>query len=164
MFKIALQIIKTGENILELRLPPVLRIMFLLFTVFIAVSMIYFPIEEGSRGTNYLPVLFLVMAVFVTLYEEKWIFNRKENSIESRLGLLFYFSRETAEINDVNHIMISEVRKGNRNKITSKYYKMSLVFNNETEKDIELVYFREKEKLVRNAVLIADFCSVPIKQ
>lgn len=164
MFKIALQIKMTDDNNLVLRLPPVYRAVFLFFTLFLAASMIYFPIEEGARGTNYLPVLFIVTAVFITIYEEKWIFSKTDKIIESRLGLLFYFSRKTADMKDLDYLKISEVRKGNKNKSTSRYYKLSLVFNNETEKDIELVYFREFDKLLRNAQVISEYCSVPLKK
>ena len=164
MFKIALQVKQTGKDIMELRLPPWMRFIFLFFVLFILFSMIYFPIEEGARGTDYFPLLFLIMALFVTLYEEKWVFNIKTGTIEKRFGLVFYYSKETADIADVKHIEISEVRKGNKNKSSSKYLKMTLVFKNETEKDMELVYFREKEKFMKNAALIADFCKIPLKK
>ncbi len=163
MFKIALQIKKADNDTLVLRLPPVLRAAFLFFTCFIIFSMIWFPMEEGARGTDYLPVLFAVIALFVTLYEEKWVFDTKRNTVEKRFGLIFYYSRETADLSDAGYFRISEVRKGNRNKSSSRYYKLSLVFRNETEKDIELVYFREKDKLVKNAETISSFCSVPLK-
>lgn len=160
MFKIALQVKKTDDNKLILRLPPGLKIVFLFFAVFILTSMIYFPIEEGARGTNFIPVLFLVMAVFVTLYEEKWIFDRKKKVIESRVGLMFYFSRITFDMKDLKKVKISEIKKPNRH--TAKYHKMTLVFNNDTEKDLEIVYFRELGKLIKNAELIAGFCDVPL--
>ena len=78
--------------------------------------------------------------------------------------LFFYYSKETAELKDIAYIKISEVRKGNKNKSSSKYLKMTLVFSNETEKDMELVYFREKEKFMRNARIISDFCKLPLKE
>ncbi len=164
MFKIALQVKQTGQNTMELRLPPWMRFVFLFSALFILYSMIYFPIEEGARGTDYLPLLFFIMAVFVTLYEEKWVFDIEKKTVEKRLGLIFYYSKETADLSDINHIRISEIRKGNKNKSSSRYLKMTLVFGNETEKDMELVYFREKEKLMKNAELIAGFCGVPVKE
>ena len=164
MFKIALQVKQTGKDILELRLPPWMRGVFLFFALFILFSMIYFPIEEGARGTDYMPLLFLIMASFVTLYQEKWVFNISEKNVDKLFGLIFYYSKETADLSDEKHIKISEVRKGNKNKSSSKYLKMTLVFSNDTEKDMELVYFREKEKFMKNARLIAEFCKVPLKE
>jgi hypothetical protein len=160
MFKIALQVKMTDDGKLILRLPPVFKLLFLFFSVFILTSMIYFPIEDGARGTDFIPVLFLVMAVFVTLYEEKWIFDRDKKVIESRIGLMFYFSRVTADMKDLKNIKISEIKKPNRH--TAKYHKMTLVYNNDIEKDLEIVYFRELDKLIKNGELIAGFCDVSL--
>ena len=79
--------------------------------------MIYFPIEQGARGTDYFPLLFLIMAFFVSVYEEKWIFNRYDKTVEKRFGLIFYYSKDTSNFSDIRHIKISEVSKGNKNKI-----------------------------------------------
>ena len=164
MFKIALQIKQTAKDVMELRLPPWMRIMFLLFALFILISMIYFPIENGARGTDYFPMLFIIMAFFVAVYEERWVFNTAEKTVEKRFGLIFYYSKDVSDFSDIKHIEISEVRKGNKNKNSSKYLKMTLVLNNDTEKDMELVYFREKEKFMRNAEIISGFCRLPLKK
>ena len=87
------------------------------------------------------------MALFVTFYEEKWVFNISEKTVEKRFGLIFYYSRETADLSDIMFIKISEVRKGNKNKGSSKYLKMTLVFKNETEKRCRTCIFQGKRKI-----------------
>ncbi len=160
MFRIALQI-KKENNILILRLPPVFRAVFLLFSIFLVFSIFSFPLQPDERGNNFLPYFFLIISIFITLYEEKWIFDKTSGNIEWHIGLVFFFSRETFLTENLDSIRISEIKKGNRR--SARYLKMSLVFRDSTEKDIDIVYIGEKEKLKKNAELIAEFCTVSLQ-
>ncbi|MDX9801825.1 MAG: hypothetical protein RBT69_10870 [Spirochaetia bacterium] len=160
MFKIAHQIKKTDDNKLILRVPLFLKIIFLLFSILMLISMFYPAAEEGTRETNYISILLLLIAVFAVFHEEKWIFDKDKKVIEKRTGLMFYFSRTTSDMKELKNIKISEIKKMNQQ--TSKYHKMSLVFIDDTEKELEIVYFRELDKLIKNGELIASFCGVSL--
>ena len=160
MFRIALQLKKQGENILILKLPPFIKAGSILFIIFLIVSMFMFPLKEGERGLDAITIFFIVISIFIILYEEKWIFNKNSNTLESRLGLIFHYSKQIVSIDTIKCINVTEVKKGKKRPTT--YLKVTLLFKDETEKDIELVHIREKIKLKKNTQIIAEFCSVPV--
>ncbi|MBN1686016.1 MAG: hypothetical protein JW852_05140 [Spirochaetales bacterium] len=84
------------------------RIVFLVMAVFILVSVI--SASDGPLLSRFNGISFFIILIclFAALYLERWIFDRKTNSFERNLGILFLYSKKRMPLDTLRKVVLFE--------------------------------------------------------
>lgn len=135
-----------------------------------------FIFQEFDRNvSNVGPYIFIGFCALLGSYHESWIFDKTDNLIEQRQGLLFLFRKKKIPLSNVKSVSLNRFIKGSllisapsvENKKGYKlppkeYYKLSLVLKDDEYWVVEIVQGREIEKFNDKAKRLAQFCNCPL--
>ena len=139
--------------------PPLFRIIMLILSVFIALSIFLYPLTPGEHGSNILPIVILVICLASAAYNEKWSFDRNRKTVTSSTSVLFYRRIRKFRMEDITDISLLRVVK--RKKPESSFLKLSLSLKNSITADIELIPSHDLANALKKAETLANFCSLP---
>ncbi len=145
------------------------RIIFLVIALFIIVSVI--SASEGPilARFNGVSVFIVLVCLLGALYLERWIFDRKTNSFERNVGVLFLFSRKSVPLDTLEKVVIYE--PGMKYSEKPKYSRMmsrktalvSVVDKNGTFYKLDLMKGGSVGQGRKIAESLAIFCEIPLE-
>jgi hypothetical protein len=156
---------KKGNSSIVLTLSVWFRVLFL---AIIGV----FLIGMGASGTSVqeigiFPSLFLLVCCLSLLYEETWIFDRKEGTVTRRFGLLILNTKKTFRKSEIERFCLSSFVRGAQANLGEKksFFQREMLrlsfITGEEMTDIEIQSSRRKKRMEENGRVIAEFCSRP---
>ncbi|MFP4363381.1 MAG: hypothetical protein ACLFR1_05880 [Spirochaetia bacterium] len=165
MISLHLKLRKINDDILILSLPIWFRVMFLLICGSFIIGMI------AAQTVSLLVVIIIIVSALLAMYNETWIFNTKDQIIESRFGTIPFFKTDRIPITDILNIELRSFTKGSLKEDTkeqpkffqTKYATLSLIDNAEERHVIEMRNYRQKEELQKNGTVIASFIGKELK-
>jgi hypothetical protein len=163
---------KPSELLLTLRFSHLFRIFFYGLGLFI----LYFIFQESNQeNSNVGPYIFIGICALLGSYHESWTFDKSQDIIEQRLGLLFLFKKKKFPLSNLKGLSIVRFAKGSQLKSApesaprkkykyppKEYHKLSLILNNDEYQAVEIVQGREMESFKRKAEILAQFCGCPL--
>ena len=114
MFKLNLTLRKKNDDIMIFSPAPWFRILFLAIAVFIVIGITAAASDENNDGSFTVPIVITLICIIGALYEECWIFDRKEKTISSRTGLLFISRKKNWTFEDVSKLEFAVFIRGGR--------------------------------------------------
>jgi len=99
MFKMSFKLKEKLDGSLILVLPIWFRAFFLFIVVLLAAGIF---VSGISISEQWVPILIILACMGGALYDEKWIFNKKENRIEYSSGTLLYSKKKIFKLNEVD--------------------------------------------------------------
>ncbi len=159
--KLLLKMKTKDYDTLVLFFPLLFRISMILLSIFIAASIFLFPIENGERGTDFIPALLSIICLISATYGEKWVFDRKKNIIFTQTSFLFIKKYKMVKMNQIRNISVARFIK--RKNPDSSFLKLSVFLKDQTSMDIEILPSRDIENARRKGEAIAEFCSFPFR-
>ena len=158
---------KKGDSSIVLTLSVWFRVLFLAIIGVFLTGM-------GASGTDVrdigvLPSLFLLVCCLSLLYEETWIFDRKEGTVTRRFGLLVLNRKRIFRISEIGSFgLTSFVRGAQANPGEKKSFfqreMLRLWFSTGEEMtDIEIQSGRRRKRMEENGRILAEFCSRPFE-
>jgi hypothetical protein len=113
---VTLSLKERGKNQLVLSLSPGSRIIFVFFfllSCFVLVSGVCFGNEATLfSSANTLPFLLVCLTGAGAFYQERWIFDRKDNRVESQYGLTFLYRKRTFPLDDLVRVELVSFTRG----------------------------------------------------
>lgn len=101
MLKLNLILRRKSDDILIFSPAPWFRFLFIFLTIIIATGIITIK-KEGASESILIPVIIGTICIAASLYEESWRFDRENNIVTSKSGLIF--------INKKTHYSFSEIK------------------------------------------------------
>lgn len=181
MFNFSLVVNQKSDSLLTLTLSWGFRIVFIAIAVFIAAGM--FTVQAYSA----FPIVLLLLSVLAGLYNESWLFNKQNNTVEHRLGLLFLYRRKTFDLSKIQRLELRSFSRG----ITAlsraskdgqqqgekkaeekqpfinvkglpplKYYSLHLIFSDGSQANIETAKTRYIDDFYKKADALSEFLDV----
>ena len=165
---------------------PWFRILFLAIAAFIIIGIFTIASDESSEGGFLVPIIIAAVCIIAALYEESWIFNRKEEIVTSKSGLFYIHKTRTYSFKNIANLELvvflrgresdsaaeHEIKLGNPfskentaeaadrgPRIIHKKYHLELRLNLQTgeHRTIESLDGRSGESLKKKAVALAEF-------
>jgi len=138
--------------------------------------MIYFTFQGSNPETSNIgPYIFIGVCALLGSYNESWTFDKSQNMVEQRLGLLFLFKKKKIPLSNLKGLSMSRFAKGSQLKSgpepahqkkykypPKEYFKLSLVLNDDEYQAVEIIQGREMETFKRKAEKVAQFCDYPL--
>ena len=155
-----------SDNLVELSLPLSFRVVF----GAIALVMVISAISVGEFSV----VLFVITAfvVIASLYEERWLFNRLDQLVEHRFGIIGITTRKRIPMGSIDGFVLSNLKEtepddrngysmSRRIRLKSLVY-FQIAMAEGGSKTVEIRPNQNNESLRENAEHIAEFCGKPL--
>ncbi len=165
---------KKSEEILSFSLHRGLRVFYISFA---SVIMIFLYLINSGETSNLGPVVITVICLLFGSYDEVWVFDKTRGVAEISQRLLIVFNVRTVSLENLKNIQISSFTKGlaghsdplmapqgKKRLFAKQFCKLTLITNNETNHDIEILDKRHLKDLEIKAGLISQFCAVELVQ
>jgi len=166
MFRITLNPVFKGDDILILTPSALFRILFAIIFAILWSGMTAF--SEGS-----IPLFGLIImgvALIAIVYEERWIFDRNQKTIEFRMGLLFLNRKVKYSFNDIEEFSFVTLQQGKiidpaleTARFGSRYTLFGLVTKTGDKRSIEMLKSRLAPGLKQKADQVSRFCEIPLR-
>jgi hypothetical protein len=111
-FGITLSIREKGKDRLELSLSPSSRIILTFFFVLSCLVLFSRDPSSGKVSVNLLPLLLVIVTGLSVLYEERWVFDRKQNIFENHFGLIFLSRKRRTALDQLARVEINSFIRG----------------------------------------------------
>ena len=111
-FGITLSLREKGKDRLELSLSQPSRIILTFFFVLSSLVLFSSDPSSGKVSVNLLPLLLVIVTGLSVLYEERWVFDRKENIFENHFGLIFLSRKRRTALDQLAHVEINSFIRG----------------------------------------------------
>ena len=111
-FGITLSLREKGKDRLELSLSHLSRIILTFFFVLSCLVLFSSDPSSGKVSVNLLPLILLIITGLSAFYEERWVFDRKENVFENHLGLIFLSRKRRTALDQLVRVEINSFIKG----------------------------------------------------
>ena len=144
------------------------RIIFILMAGFIFISVIAAGTGPLLTRFNGISVFIILISVFAALYLERWSFDKKSNSFEKNVGLLFFHSRSAVPLDTLEKVVIYE--PGPKQSEQPKYSRMitrrsalvSIVDKSGNLYKLDLMKGGSVSEGRRIAESLSIFCEIPL--
>jgi len=111
-FGITLSLREKGKDRLELSLSHLSRIILTFFFVLSCLVLFSTDPSSGKVSVNLLPLLLVIVTGLSVLYEERWVFDRKENVFENHFGLIFLSRKRRTALDQLARVEIDSFIRG----------------------------------------------------
>ena len=169
MFRISLRLVRKSDEELVLAPVPLFRILFaLMFGALLTGALL-----NAGEPVPVLGFILLALSFLGIFYDERWIFHRGRNTVESRFGLLFLSRKEVFPFPEIREFSYSRKNAGGLPEGQGspggfflgrgvQYSIFSLLLADGTRKNIEVIKSRTPTGLGDQAGTIAGFCGIPL--
>ena len=169
MINMYLVLKKQGEHRLLLQLPIYFRLAFAAIAVFLTFSMI----STGSLSAA--PLILAIISIIASLYQEKWIFDKKSDRVEHQFGLVIWFKRQLFLQSQIANIVLANYREEEANAQPQGFLRLrrtggrslislALTLEDGRKHTIEIRRTRQGAVMKTNGQTLADFCEKPLIQ
>ena len=164
MFRMSFVLKKKRDGTLVLVLPIWFRMLFSFIVVLLAAGV--FVSGIAARG-QWIPILLIIACIAGAIYEEKWVFNKLQNSIEYITGTMLINKKKIYKIEDIEIFNITgefhTEKEGKINRIRKKMVKFSIVLKTGKVLDIDITTGKtESSELREKAKKIAAYCGIEL--
>lgn len=111
-FGVTLSLREKGKDRLELSLSHSFRIILTFFFVLSCLVLFSGDPSSGKVSINLLPLLLVIVTGLSALYEERWVFDRKENIFENHFGLIFLSRKRRVALDELARVEIDSFIRG----------------------------------------------------
>jgi hypothetical protein len=111
-FGVTLSLKAKEKDRLELSLSPGSRLILTFFFVLSCVVLLSSLPSSGSMTSNTIPFILFFFTGLSALYDEKWIFDRRENRLENRLGLITLCRKWSVPLDELVRLELDVFTKG----------------------------------------------------
>ena len=155
-----------GCTVLCLVLPIWFRVLFLFIVALLVAGVL---VSGISASGQWVPILIIIACIWGALYEEKWIFNKVENSIVYISGTLFLNKKKIYKFEDIESYNLTgefhTENEGRINRLRKKMVKFSITLNSGEVLVIDITSGKtESAQLKIKAKTIAAYCGIQLTQ
>jgi len=111
-FGVTLSLREKGKDRLELGLSHSSRIILTFFFVLSCLVLFSSDPSSGKVSINLLPLILVVATGLSALYEERWVFDRKQNVFENHFGLIFLSWKRRTALDQLARVEIDSFIRG----------------------------------------------------
>jgi hypothetical protein len=111
-FGVRLALRENGKDRLELCLSRPSRIILTFFFVLSCLVLFSGESSTGKGSVNILPLILVIVTGLGALYEERWIFDRRENLFENRFGLVFLSRKRRTALDELARVELDSFIRG----------------------------------------------------
>jgi len=164
MFRMSFVLKEKGDGSLVLTLPVWFRVLFLFIVVLLTAGVVVSGI--GASG-QWVPILIIITCIWGALYEEKWIFNKSENSVEYISGTMLINKKRSYKFKDIEQFNVTgefhTEKEGKINRLRKKMVKFSLILNSGKVLDVDITTGKTNSaELKEKAKKIAAYCNIKL--
>jgi len=109
---VTLSLREKGKDRLELSLSQPSRIILTFFFVLSCLVLFSTDPSSGKVSVNLLPLILVIITGLSVLYEERWVFDRKENVFENHFGLIFLSRKRRTALDQLARVEIDSFVRG----------------------------------------------------
>ena len=102
---------KRGADRLILSPSPAFRVLFGIFFAAVLAALLW---EPGASSPRLAPIIFAAILGIGLLYNDSWVFDRRQRTAEGRLGLLFLFRRRRLALSELTAIRVEAAGRMSR--------------------------------------------------
>ena len=111
-FGVTLSLLEKGQDRLELCLSRRSRIILTFFFVLSCLVLFSGESSTGKVSVNLLPLILVIVTGLSALYEERWIFDRKQNFLENRFGLVILSRKRRTALDELARVELDSFIRG----------------------------------------------------
>ena len=111
MFRLNLVLRRKNDDILIFSPAPWFRILFLFLAAIIITGIVTVAAEDPG-GNFILPIIISACCLLAAMYEESWTFNKKEQHITFRTGLIIFNKSAVYRFNEVQNLELAVFLRG----------------------------------------------------
>jgi hypothetical protein len=111
-FGVTLSLREKGKDRLELSLSQPSRIILVFFFVLSCLILFSTDPSSGRVSVNLLPLILVIITGLSALYEERWVFDRKQNVFENDFGLIFLSRKRRTALDELARVEIDSFIRG----------------------------------------------------
>ena len=111
-FGVTLSLLERGKDRLELCLSRRSRIILTFFFVLSCLVLFSGDPSSGKVSVNLLPLILVIVTGLSALYEERWVFDRKQNVFENHFGLIFLSRKRRVALDELARVEIDSFIRG----------------------------------------------------